>query len=167
MEINETLGTVLDRRTFSTRIRTTKNEVVSIPNSAITANHIMNHSRRVKKDGVILYTSVTIGYDVPVETVEKLLLEAANHTEDLLEEPDPFVLVTSLDDFYITYELNAATRTPERRPHIYSNLHKRVLFNFAEAGVEIMSPHYQHNRTGNESTIQSLERMRDNGQTPA
>ncbi|RKX33912.1 MAG: mechanosensitive ion channel family protein [Verrucomicrobia bacterium] len=163
VEINETLGTVLDRRTFSTRIRTTKNEVVSIPNSAITSNHIMNHSRRVKKDGVLLYSSVTIGYDVPSETVEELLIQSAEETNGLLQEPAPFVLITSLDDFYITHELNAATRTPEKRPRIYSDLHKRILTNFAEAGVEIMSPHYQHNRTGNETTIPAKHALTGEG----
>ena len=155
VEINEMLGTVLDRRTFSMRIRTTKNEVVNIPNSAVTANHIINHSRRVKKDGVLLYTAVTIGYDVPAERVESLLLDTVKEIDGVLESPEPFVLVTSLDDFYVTYELNAATRTPERRPRIYSDLHKQILTNFAEAGVEIMSPHYRHNRTGNESTVSS------------
>ena len=158
VEINETRGTVLDRRTFSTRIRTNKNEVVSIPNSAVTSNHIINYSRRVKKDGVLLYTSVTIGYDVPESAVEKLLLAAAEHVDGLLEKPEPFVLVTSLGDFYVTYELNVATRTPEKRPRIYSDLHKHILANFAEAGVEIMSPHYRHNRTGNETTLPNLEK---------
>ena len=158
VEINETLGTVLDRKTFSTRIRTTKNEVVSIPNSAITSNHIINHSRRVKKDGVLLYAPVTIGYDVPAPTVEKLLLASAEGVDGLLEKPEPFVLVTSLGDFYVTHELNVATRMPEKRPRIYSDLHKQILTNFAEADVEIMSPHYQHNRTGNETTIPPLER---------
>jgi small-conductance mechanosensitive channel len=156
IQINDIKGILLDRRTFSTRILTLKNERITIPNLAVAGNPIINFSRRAKKEGVVLYVSVTIGYDVPWRTVQGLLLKAAEQTDDVLKDPPPFVLKSALEDFYVRYELNVTTRNPERGPHIHDELHEHILDNFAEVGVEIMSPHYQHNRTGNESAIPIL-----------
>jgi small-conductance mechanosensitive channel len=61
----------------------------------------------------------------------------------LLREPAPFVLQKSLDDFYVTYELNAYTDTPQGMARIYSELHKNIQDAFNEYGVQIMSPAYE------------------------
>ncbi len=157
VEINQIKGFLLDRRTFSTRIQTNKNEVVTIPNASVTSHHITNYSRRIKREGVLLYTTVTLGYNTPWRTIYRLLLAAASETEDVLQEPEPFVLQSALEDFYVRYELNVATRNPENWPHILTELHQRIQDHFIAAGIEIMSPHYRHERTGNETTIPALE----------
>ncbi|GAG66479.1 unnamed protein product [marine sediment metagenome] len=147
------MGDVTERRLLSTRIHTTKNEQVAVPNMTILNGHIVNYSELAKEEGLILHTAVTIGYDAPWRTVHELLLAAAGDTADVLKEPPPFVLQTALEDFYIRYELNAATDRPDRMPAIYSGLHQNIQDRFAEAGVEIMSPHYRSRRDGTESTI--------------
>ena len=68
-------------------------------------------------------------------------------------EPKPFVLQTSLDDFYVSYELNAYTNQPQKMAVIYSELHQNIQDKCNEAGIEIMSPHYQSLRDGNATTI--------------
>jgi len=153
VEVNDTRGIVVDRRTFSLRIRTLKNTIVTIPNISVASNHIINYSRRARKEGVILFTKVTIGYDVPWKMVHELLIKAALSTNAVLSEPVPFVLQSSLDDFYVSYELNITTHKPEIWPRIHSELHQKIQDLFKEANIEIMSPHYRHNRDGNESTI--------------
>ncbi len=157
VEINQIKGFLLDRRTFSTRIQTNKNEVVTIPNASVTSHHITNYSRRIKREGVLLYTTVTLGYNTPWRTIYRLLIAAASETEDVLQDPEPFVLQSALEDFYVRYELNVATRNPENWPHILTELHQRIQDHFIAAGIEIMSPHYRHERTGNETTIPALE----------
>jgi len=96
---------------------------------------------------------VTIGYDVPWRDVQKALLNAAEATPGILEDPKPFVLQTSLDDFYVSYELNAYTDQPNRMAVIYSGIHEHIQDKFNEAGIEIMSPHYSTLRDGNQVTI--------------
>ena len=59
------------------------------------------------------------------------------------------MLQTSLDDFYVAYEINAYTDQPSRMAMIYSELHQNIQDQFNEAGVEIMSPHYDALRDGN------------------
>lgn len=153
VRISDTVGDVVEKTLLVTRIKTIKNVEISIPNSLVLGSHVINYSHVAKKPGLILHTSVTIGYGVPWPKVHDLLINAAKATDDILVEPDPFVLQISLDDWYVRYELNAYTDNPHLMANIYSELHKNIQDRFREAGVEIMSPRYSAVRDGNLTTI--------------
>lgn len=153
VKIGESIGDVVDRTLLVTRVRTIKNVVISIPNAIVMQNQIINYSAEVDERGLILHSSVTIGYDVPWREVHHLLVSAAKETKNILADPPPFVLKTSLDDFYISYEVNAYTDQPNLMAGIYSDLHQNILDQFNEAGVEILSPSYMAVRDGQPSTI--------------
>jgi small-conductance mechanosensitive channel len=152
VKIGETTGQVLEKNVLVTRLITAKNEEVTIPNANILTSHTINYSTN-KDAGLILHTTITIGYDIAWNKVHELLYEAAAKTEFVLQDPKPFVLQTSLDDFYVSYELNVHTQNPEKTPRIYSQIHSNILDAFNAAGVEIMSPHYRANRDGSDITI--------------
>ena len=156
VKIGATTGDVVERTMLVTRIRTIKNVVISIPNSMVLNNEIVNYSAISSRDGLILHTTVTIGYDVPWREIYRLLTEAALATPYIQHSPEPFVLQTSLDDYYVSYELNAYTIDPKRMALIYSELHQNIQDHFNSAGVEIMSPAYTAYREGNESTVVTL-----------
>ena len=147
------LGIVVEKNLLVTRIRTIKNEDITIPNSSILTGNVINYSKAAGDKGIIIYTTVTIGYDAPWRIVHQLLINAALDTKDIEKEPAPFVLQTSLDDFYVSYQINAYTKFPTDIPRIYSDLHQNIQDKFNEGGVEIMSPHYRSRRDGNASTI--------------
>ena len=154
IKVGDATGAVLERRLNITRLKTYKNEDITIPNGIILTNHVNNLSQEVRKgNGLILHTNVTIGYSAPWKTVHQLLIEAASRTTHILKSPPPFVLQTALNDFYVTYELNAYTDAPERIPWVYGELHQNIQDAFNDAGVEIMSPHYTQVRDGNQTTI--------------
>lgn len=153
VKIGETIGDVMEKNLLVTRLKTLKNEDVTIPNATIINTHLWNYSKNASQLGIILHTTVTIGYDVPYEVVNKLLLKAAKNTPNLTREFKPFVLQKSLSDFYIEYELNVYTKQPGKMMQFYSDIHKSILDEFNKAGVEIMSPHYTAMRDGNASTI--------------
>jgi small-conductance mechanosensitive channel len=153
VRIGDTVGDVIDQTLLVTHLRTIKNEDVTVPNSMVLNAHIVNYSARAKEEGLILHTAVTIGYDAPWRTVHELLIDAARKTPCLLVEPKPFVLQTALNDFYVTYELNAHTDDPQQMVNTYSALHRNIQDTFNEAGVEIMSPHYTQLRDGNKTAI--------------
>ncbi|MBU43169.1 MAG: hypothetical protein CMN76_08130 [Spirochaetaceae bacterium] len=156
VKIGETEGKILEKTLLVTRIRTVKNVEITIPNGTVLASHIINYSTAIAREdteGLILDTTVTIGYDVPYTQVQELLIQAATIVPDVKADPPPFVLQTSLDDYYISYQINCYTDKPEDMPRIYSNLHQRILEKFNEAGVEIMSPHYYALRDGNQITL--------------
>ncbi|HUI75310.1 MAG TPA: hypothetical protein VLX32_10210, partial [Candidatus Acidoferrum sp.] len=114
---------------------------------------IRNFSARAQEQGLILHTSVTIGYGSPWRKVHELLIAAAAKTGDVLKNPKPFVLQSALNDFFVAYEINAYTDRPDRLFCIYSDLRQNIQDTFNEAGVEIMSPHYTQLRDGNHTTI--------------
>lgn len=154
IQVGDSMGVVLERRLYVTRIKTYKNRIITIPNSLVLASHVANLSYEARKgEGLILHTRITIGYDSPWETIHALLIEAAAVTKHILKRPLPFVLQTSLNEFYVTYELNAYTDAPEVMPEIYGELHQNIQNKFNEAGVEIMSPQYTQIRDGNQTTI--------------
>ena len=138
--IQNSTGEVVGKYLLTTRVRTFKNEVVSFPNSLVLSNSVTNYSRLARERGLTLYTTVTIGYDVPWQQVHELLIGAALDTPDILKKPAPFVLQKALNDYNVSYELNALTRKPELLAALYSALHRHIQDRFAAAGVEIMSP---------------------------
>jgi len=139
--------------TLVTRVRTIKNVVITIPNGMVLNNHIINYSSSVPEQGLILNTAISIGYDVPWRQVHQLLIESALSTPSILKEPKPFVLQTSLDDYYVSYEVNAYTKDPTWMAKTYSALHQNIQDKFMEAKVEIMSPAYSAFRNGNQAAI--------------
>jgi len=142
VKIGAHMGDVLEMRLQATHLRTIKNEEVIVPNSTILSTEVVNYSSLARKGGLILHTTVTIGYDTPWRQVHAMLLLAAERTAGLLKEPKPFVLQTALNDFYVSYELNAYTDRPLDMATIYSDLHRNIQDAFNEFGVQIMSPHY-------------------------
>ena len=134
-------GFVLEKTALVTRVRTRKNEIITIPNSNLMSAQTSNYTAAAHNYGIIVHTKVTIGYDMKHEIIENLLLSAARATKHIEKKPLPFVRVTLLDDFYVEYEINAYTRHAELLSEIYSQLHQNILDHFHTAGVEIMSPH--------------------------
>jgi small-conductance mechanosensitive channel len=151
--IGENTGEVVNQSMLATHIRTIRNEEITIPNSVVLGSFVTNFSLQAKEQGVILHTSVTIGYDAPWRTIHKLLIDAALRTPNILHDPQPFVLQAELEDSYVKYEINAYTDHPLRMPFIYSDLHANIQDSFYEAGVEIMSPVFHALRDGNHMEI--------------
>ena len=153
VKIADTVGDVVEKTLLITRVRTIKNVDITIPNAMVLGSHITNFSSSAQEYGLILHTTVTIGYDAPWRQVHELLTSAALATNNILELPAPFVLQTSLDDFYVSYQINAYTDKPSIMARTYSELHQNIQEKFNEGGVEIMSPHYATLRDGNMTTI--------------
>jgi small-conductance mechanosensitive channel len=152
VKVGEITGDVVEKNLLITRIRTIKNEDITVPNSTILGGAVINYTTSSKNLGLILHTSITIGYDARWSIIHGLMIDAALATEGIMAEPKPFILQTDLNDFNVTYQVNAYTSQSHKMAVIYSNLHQNIQDKFNEAGVEIMSPHYTALRDGN--TIQ-------------
>ena len=143
VRIGEHVGAVERMRLLVTHLRTAKNEEVIVPNSTILGAEVINYSSLAAERGLILHTTVGIGYETPWRQVEAMLIEAASRTPGLLREPPPFVLQKALGDFCVTYEINAYCNTPEKMLALYTALHQNILDVFNEYGVQIMTPAYE------------------------
>jgi small-conductance mechanosensitive channel len=143
IKVGEVMGEVTQVRLLTTRVRTIKNEEVTIPNGTIINTHLVNYSVLAKTQGLILHTEVGIGYKVPWRQVHAMLEEAARRTPGLQTDPPPFVLQRQLADFAVVYQLNAYVGSPLGKAHTYSKLHQNILDVFNEYGVQIMTPAYE------------------------
>lgn len=141
IKYGDTEGFVIEKSVLVTRIRTRKNDVITIPNSNLMTSQTTNYTFSAHNYGIVVHTKVTIGYDMQWQKIRDLLLDAAAKTSHLQKKPEPFVRITALDDFYVEYEINAYTRKQDLLGDIYSELHQNILDSFHSNGVEIMSPH--------------------------
>jgi len=143
IKVGDIIGDVVEMRLMVTHLRTVKNEEVVVPNSLILNSNIINYSTLSRTRGLILHTTVGIGYETPWRQVEAMLLLAAGRTAGLLKEPSPFVRQKSLGDFAVSYELNVACDNAQDMDGLYTALHQNILDVFNEYGVQIMVPAYE------------------------
>jgi len=143
VKISGATGYVTGMRLQVTHLRTVKNEEVIIPNSTILNNEVVNYSSLARTRGLILHTTVGVGYATPWRQVEAMLLMAAERTPGLMREPAPFVRQLALGDFAITYEINGYCDNVQAMGQIYTALHRNILDVFNEHGVQIMTPAYE------------------------
>jgi small-conductance mechanosensitive channel len=143
VRVGNYLGDVEETRLLVTHLRNPKNEMVVIPNSVILNSELTNYSTLAPEQGLILHTTVGIGYETPWRQVEAMLLEAAARTPGLLKEPAPFVWQKTLGDFCVIYEINAYCNDPKAMLGLYTELHRNILDVFNEYDVQIMTPAYE------------------------
>jgi small-conductance mechanosensitive channel len=143
VKIDDVTGDVVEVRLQVTHLRTVKNEEVIVPNSKILNSDVVNFSSLARTRGLILHTTVGIGYETPWRQVEQMLQIAADRTQGLLKDPAPFVIQKSLGDFAVVYELNAYCDNAQAAPLLYTAMHRNILDVFNEYGVQIMTPAYE------------------------
>ena len=146
IKVKDTIGTVIVKTPFVTRLRTIKNEVVTIPNSFIMSSDTVNYSASAREYGLIIHTTMTMCYDVPWRLVHELLIKSALQTEGVLAQPKPFVLEMELNDFYMSYQLNAYIKKASDMPDITSALLEHIQDNFKEAGIDLVATHFYDHR---------------------
>ena len=164
IRIGDTFGDVVEKTPFVIRVLTPKNEVITVPNSTVLSSNVINYSSKTKDNndpGVVVYTTITMGYDVSWVQIQKLLIEAALKTPYIQSKPTPFVLQTALNDFSISYQINAYTKEATKIPFIYSELYKNILDTFHDAGLEMITFHYQAYRDGNELKIPPVSHKKE------
>ena len=143
VRIGESEGIVVEKNAFITRLRDIKDNIITVPNNSILSMQTVNYTAAVRhSQGSIVHSDFTFTYKVPRQTIEQYLLEAADRSALLLKDPKPFVLVTTLEDFYTRYEINAYTVETHRLFAVYSELHKNILDVFREHDLEPTSSHF-------------------------
>jgi small-conductance mechanosensitive channel len=143
IKVGEHTGDVTYIRAMVTHLRTPKNEEIVVPNSRLLGEAVVNYSSLARTEGLILHTTVGIGYETPWRQVEAMLVMAAGRTPQVKTQPAPFVLQQSLGDFCIVYELNVYVEQAQGMNRVYTDLHRNILDVFNEYGVQIMTPAYE------------------------
>jgi len=140
VKVGDVVGDVVEKTSLVTRFKTVKNEIITIPNATIMSAQTVNYSQSAREHGLILHAGFTMAYDVPWRQVHELLIEAALKTPNTLKEPRPFVLQSSLGDFYALYEINVYTDNPKVALATYSRLYENIQDVFNREGIELSAP---------------------------
>jgi small-conductance mechanosensitive channel len=160
VKINDITGDIVEENLLVVRIKTIKNEIISIPNSTILSNHNINYSSETAQEGLVIYTTITMGYDTSWRQVHELLIKAALTTEFIEPSPVPFVYQTSLDDYYVSYQINCYIKQAGKQDLIYSTLHQNIQDVFTQAELQLLLPHYRAFTSG------EVPKNRDSGNGP-
>ena len=142
VKIGEVTGDVIEKTMLVTRVRTIKNEDITVPNSMVLSTNTVNYSSQGNPLGLIIHYEVTVGYDVAWRDIYELLINAALKTTHIEQDPKPFVLQRSLNDFYVSYQINAYTHQASKQASIYSNLLENIQDELNAAGIDLLSPTY-------------------------
>ncbi|WP_170382679.1 mechanosensitive ion channel family protein [Ruegeria atlantica] len=142
IQIGDHIGDVVQIKLMETHLKSIKNELISIPNAQLMNSDVVNFSKKTDGSGLLLHTTVGIGYEEPPEKVEAMLIEAAHRTKGIKAKPEPFVLWTALADYAINYQINGYTTRGSIIPKIRSDLHRNIVAVFNENNVQIMTPSY-------------------------
>ncbi|SMO35023.1 mechanosensitive ion channel family protein [Ruegeria faecimaris] len=142
IQIGDHIGDVVRIKLMETHLKSIKNELISIPNAQLMNSDVINFSKKTDGSGLLLHTTVGIGYEEPTEKVEAMLIEAARRTKAIKAKPEPFVLWTALADYAINYQINGYTTRGSIIPKIRSDLHRNIVAVFNENNVQIMTPSY-------------------------
>jgi len=143
IRVGEIFGDVTEIRVPVTHLRSLRNEAIVVPSSTLLNSNVVNYSALARSHGLILHTTVGIGYETPWRQVEAMLRMAAERTPGVAREPEPFVLQKSLGDFCVVYEVNVYCDAPAEMMQLYTRLHQSILDVFNEYGVQIMTPAYE------------------------
>ena len=130
--IGDHFGKVVSRGLLDTEIQTENRELIAIPNVTFTMQPVVV----ARRSGVIVTSTLSLGYDIPHNAVESLMLTAAAGAG--LE--DPYIHVARLGDFAVTYKVCGLLADVERILTVRSDLNRQLLDTLHGAGLEIVSP---------------------------
>lgn len=124
----------------STRIRTTSNTQMIVPNSFFLQNSLVNYT--LSDDVVRTQITVGIVYGSPTREAEKLILKALREHPRVLQDHEPRILFVDFGDNSLVFEALfwLRARTMLERREVESDLRFRIDDLFREAGIVIAFP---------------------------
>ncbi len=138
LEVEEHFGRVSEHGLLHTEIQTIDRTLTTIPNQYLITHPVTV----VRASGTVVSATVSLGYDVPRQDVERCLLAAAEKAE----LTDPFVLVVDLGDFSVTYRVGGLLEGVKTLLTARSQLRCRMLDSLHENRIEIVSPTFMNQR---------------------
>ena len=131
-------GDVVEIGLRATKIKTTDNLIVVIPNAEIMQRDIVNYT--ASGDDIRLRVPIGIGYDVDVETAKELIRQVAESIEGVMEKPAPVVIIRRFGDSGVDLEARVWLRNARQRRNVEDELTDGVKAAFDANGIEIPFP---------------------------
>ncbi|MDO5116577.1 MAG: mechanosensitive ion channel family protein [Synergistaceae bacterium] len=137
VEVDGVSGTVREIGFIYTKLSTPDNKIVFIPNSDVSSSRITNYNHENERRVDIVFSA---GYDCPIESVKRAIMEAVEKFPQVFSEPAPFVRVSGYKDSVIEYSLRLWCKS-EDYWNLYFDVMEAVPESYAKYGVEMSYPH--------------------------
>lgn len=145
IRIGEFQGRVIRKSAFHTEIQLEDSNFVTIPNLYMASNPV----KLTRKSNTVVSTSVSLGYDISRHRIEEALKSAAIETG----LKDPYVYITSLDDYSVVYKIHGFLADSSKFFTTTSMLLGNVMDTLHEHDIEIVSPSFMNQRQVHDKTF--------------
>jgi small conductance mechanosensitive channel len=157
VKIGEVEGWVIEVGVMKIKLKDKYNRIISIPNKNLSDSVC----KVVASDKTIIYSKLSLGYDVNINVIKKSLKKAAENIELI----SPAVWVEELNDYSITYTLRAYLTDLSKYYSAQSNLKEECIKELHNSNVEIMSPMHisLRNIEKDEKVLHKINQSLDSG----
>jgi len=135
---SSTWGDVIDIGLRATKIKTTDNIVIVIPNNEIMKRDIINYTIITSKIRVRI--NIGVAYDADIEKAKELIIKVANFTEWIAKDPAPKVVVRNFGESSVDLQLRVWINDARRRMDTISYITDNIKTLFDKEGIEITYP---------------------------
>jgi len=131
-------GDVIDIGLRATKIRTTDNIIIVIPNNEIMKRDIVNYT--LISSNIRVRINIGVSYDTDIKHAKNVILQMASEVDWVLKDPAPRVVVRSFGESSVDLQLRVWIDDARRRMDTISTITDRIKFAFDQAGIEIPYP---------------------------
>ena len=133
-----TWGDVIDIGLRATKIRTTDNIVIVIPNNEIMTRDIINYT--TLSESIRVRIPIGVSYDTDIAKAKSVILEVAKTAEWVLKNPPPKVVVREFGASSVDLQLRVWIKDARKRMNTISYMTDKVKEAFDREGIEIPYP---------------------------
>jgi small-conductance mechanosensitive channel len=131
-------GDVIDIGLRATKIKTTDNIIIVIPNNEIMKRDIVNYT--LISSDIRVRINIGVSYDTDIKQAKEVILQVADQVQWVLKNPPPRVVVRSFGESAVDLQLRVWITDARRRMDTISEITDRVKNAFDSAGIEIPYP---------------------------
>jgi small-conductance mechanosensitive channel len=135
---SSTWGDVIDIGIRATRIKTTDNIVIIIPNNEIMKRDIVNYT--IISSKIRVRINIGVAYAVDLSRAKKIILDIADTIEWIAKEPEPKVVVRLFGESSVELQARVWIKNARKRMDTISEITDRVKEAFDQHGIEIPYP---------------------------
>ncbi len=146
IQMDTLVGTVAEIGFLSTKIRTSSEHLVIVPNKTIASSIVTNFARGGPENAprrVNLRLDVSVGYDESPAHVKTILRGIIEENELVIQEPPPVILFTAMLDSCLNFRINCWVEDYGDEWVAKDQLQTSILERFREEDIEIPYPHMQ------------------------
>ena len=136
VEIGDAAGTVVEIGMVHTKLNTTDNCRLVLPNSTVVSTQVRNYSAEPSRRVDLV---VGASYDAPAERVKETLLEVVHAHKKILQDPEPFVRMSKHGDSAVEYTVRVWCETADYW-EVYYDLLEQIKTAFDAQGIGIPYP---------------------------